>query len=138
MMNSILLSTKKTLGLSADYTIFDQDIIMHINTVFSIIHQLGIGPEEGFEITDADDVWTDFVSDVRLNTLRSYVYLRVRLLFDPPTTSYLLAAVQEQIKELEWRMNVYREAQNGHLERRLNNSPNPFLPVIIKITKHNP
>ncbi|HPE27635.1 MAG TPA: hypothetical protein PLM10_02095 [Saccharofermentans sp.] len=113
MMNSILLSTKKTLGLSADYTIFDQDIIMHINTVFSIIHQLGIGPEEGFEITDADDVWTDFVSDVRLNTLRSYVYLRVRLLFDPPTTSYLLAAVQEQIKELEWRMNVYREAQNG-------------------------
>jgi hypothetical protein len=111
MSNSILLSTKKTLGLAEDYTAFDQDIIMHINSVFSVLHQLGIGPLEGFEIIDDTDTWEDFASDVRLNSIRSYVYLRVRLLFDPPTTSFLLNALQEQIKELEWRLNVYREEQ---------------------------
>ena len=107
MSDSILLSTKKTLGLAEDYTAFDQDIIMHINSVFSVLHQLGIGPLEGFEIIDDTDTWEDFASDVRLNSIRSYVYLRVRLLFDPPTTSFLLNALQEQIKELEWRLNVF-------------------------------
>lgn len=107
--DSILSSTKKTLGISASYTVFDQDIIMHINSVFALLNQLGLGPDEGFFIIDENDIWSDFESDVRLNTIKSYVYLRVRLLFDPPTTSFLLSAVQEQIKELEWRMNVYRE-----------------------------
>jgi hypothetical protein len=107
--DSILSSTKKTLGVSASYTVFDQDIIMHINSVFAILNQLGLGPDEGFSIVDENDVWSDFESDARLNTIKSYVYLRVRLMFDPPTTSFLLAAIQEQIKELEWRLNVYRE-----------------------------
>jgi hypothetical protein len=109
MTDSILLSTKKTLGLAEDYTAFDQDIIMHINTVFTFLTQLGVGPIEGFMIEDASDVWDDFSTDFRLNSIKSYVYLRVRLLFDPPATSFLLAAVQEQIKELEWRINVFRE-----------------------------
>ena len=109
MINSILLSTKKPLGLTEEYTVFDQDVLMYINSVFSILAQLGVGPPEGFSIDDETAVWSDFNTDVRLNTIQSYVYLRVRLLFDPPTTSYLLAAVQEQIKELEWRMNVYNE-----------------------------
>lgn len=111
MTNSILQSTKKTLGLAEEYTAFDQDIIIHINSVFSILNQVGVGPVEGFMIEDASDVWDDFITDFRVNSIKSYVYLRVRLLFDPPTTSYLLSAVQEQIKELEWRINVSRELE---------------------------
>ena len=82
---------------------------MHINSIFSILNQLGIGPEEGFVIEDADALWTDFISDIRLSLVKSYIYLRVKLLFDPPPTSFVISAAQEQIKELEWRMNIYRE-----------------------------
>ncbi|HRC95282.1 MAG TPA: hypothetical protein PK317_00635 [Coprothermobacter proteolyticus] len=109
MSNSILQSTKKTLGLAEDYTAFDQDIIMHINSVFSTLVMLGVGPETGFVIEDETDTWEEFTTDVRLNSVKSYMYLKVRLLFDPPSTSFVLSALQEQIKELEWRMNVYRE-----------------------------
>ena len=109
MTDSILLTTKKALGLAEDYNVFDQDIIMHINSVFSSLATLGIGPEVGFEIEDETKTWNDFTSDVRLNSVKSYMYLKVRLMFDPPTTSFVLNAIQEQLKELEWRMNVYRE-----------------------------
>lgn len=109
MTDSILLTTKKALGLAEDYNVFDQDIIMHINSVFSNLATLGIGPEVGFEIEDETKTWNDFTSDVRLNSVKSYTYLKVRLMFDPPTTSFVLNAIQEQLKELEWRMNVYRE-----------------------------
>lgn len=109
MTDSILLTTKKALGLSDSYTAFDPDIIMHINSVFSTLNSLGIGPEVGFAIDDDTKTWTDFTSDVRLNSVKSYMYLKVRLLFDPPSTSFVLNALQEQLKELEWRMNVYRE-----------------------------
>jgi hypothetical protein len=110
MSDSILISTKKALGLDADYTAFDPDVIMHINSVFSILNQLGVGPEFGFSIVDDSAVWDDFlVGDVRFNTVRTYVFLRVRLLFDPPTTSYLITALTEQYRELEWRMNVQHE-----------------------------
>lgn len=109
MTNSILLTTKKALGLADDYTAFDQDIIMHINSVFSTLVMLGVGPETGFVIEDDTKTWNEFTSDVRLNSVKSYMYLKVRLLFDPPSTSFVLNALQEQLKELEWRMNVYRE-----------------------------
>ena len=110
MTNSILDSTKKILGIEADYTAFDVDIITHINSVFSTLTQLGIGPEAGFMIEDAGPVWADFInSDLQLNAVKTYVFLRVRLLFDPPTTSYHINAIKEQIQELEWRLNVYRE-----------------------------
>ena len=109
MSNSVLVSTKKVLGLSEDYTAFDEDIIMHINMVFSTLNQLGVGPEEGFAISDANAEWDAFFTDPRLNSIKSYVYLRVRLLFDPPTNSFYMAALQEQIKELEFRINVYQE-----------------------------
>ena len=109
MTNSILLTTKKALGLADDYTAFDQDIIMHINSVFSTLVMLGVGPETGFVIEDNTKTWNEFTSDVRLNSVKSYMYLKVRLLFDPPSTSFVLNALQEQLKELEWRMNVYRE-----------------------------
>jgi hypothetical protein len=112
-MSSILNDTKKILGIEADYTAFDVDITMHINGVFSTLNQLGIGPEFGFEILDDTAQWEDFLGvdpDMRLNSIKTYIYLRVRLLFDPPTTSYLITSMQDQIRELEWRISTYRES----------------------------
>lgn len=110
MSNSILTSTKKNLGLAADYTAFDQDVIMHINFVFSTLNQLGVGPAVGFAIADSAPTWNSFLAgDLRLNNVKTYVYLRVRMLFDPPQTSYHLSAMKEQISELEWRMSITRE-----------------------------
>lgn len=110
MSNSILTSTKKMLNLADDYDVFDQDVIMHINSVFSTLNQLGVGPVEGFMIEDEEPTWDAFFgSDPRLNHIKTYMYLRVRMLFDPPTTGYHVEAMKEQIKELEWRLNVQRE-----------------------------
>lgn len=110
METSILTSTKKILGLDEDYTAFDPDIITHINTAFSILAQLGVGPVQGFMIEDAEAVWEDFIgTDNRYNMVKTYVWLKVRQLFDPPTTSYLITAFDEQVRELEWRINSYRE-----------------------------
>lgn len=110
MEQSILTSTKKILGVAEDYTAFDLDIITHINTAFSTLTQLGIGPVEGFMIEDADSEWEEFIGDTsRFNMVRSYVFLKVRQLFDPPATSYLITAVEKQIEELEWRLNTNRE-----------------------------
>jgi hypothetical protein len=111
MSESILTSTKKILGIAEDYTAFDVDIIMHINSVFSTLNQLGIGPEIGFMVEDADAEWDSFLlGDTRLNSVKTYVFLRVKLLFDPPSTSLHIAAMEKQIQELEWRLNVSREA----------------------------
>lgn len=110
---SILTSTKKVLGLPAENTDFDVDVIMHINSVFGILHQLGVGPVDGFAIEDATPTWTDFLTELKplpLNTVKSYMYLRVRQLFDPPGTSFLLEAQNKQIEELGWRLNSYRES----------------------------
>lgn len=110
MEQSILISTKKILGIAEDYTVFDLDILTHINTAFSTLTQLGVGPPEGFMIEDEESVWTDFISnDIQYHAVKSYVFLKVRQLFDPPTTSYLIAATEKQIEELEWRLNVHRE-----------------------------
>lgn len=110
MEQSILTSTKKVLGIAADYTAFDLDIITHINAAFSTLTQLGVGPPNGFMIEDADVEWYDYIEDdIQLNTVKSYVFLKVRQLFDPPTTSYLITAMETQIRELEWRLNVNRE-----------------------------
>lgn len=110
MSDSILTNTKKILGIEDDYTAFDVDVMTHINSVFSTINQLGIGPEDGFSIEDKTATWDAFLGDdLRLNSIKTYVYLRVRLLFDPPTTSFAISALQEQVKELEWRLSTYRE-----------------------------
>lgn len=113
MDDSILNSVKKILGIAADYDAFDTDIIIHINTVFSTLNQLGLGPTDGFMIEDDSAVWEDFLlGDMRLNHVKTYAYLRVRVLFDPPTAGFTLTALQEQIKELEWRLSVFREVQD--------------------------
>ena len=110
MEQSILISTKKILGIAEDYTVFDLDIITHINTAFSTLAQLGVGPNNGFMIEDDTAVWTDFLDDdLQYNSVKSYVFLRVRQLFDPPSTSYLISAYERQILELEWRLSTHRE-----------------------------
>ena len=107
MSKSILTSTKKILGIAEDYTAFDLDIITHINSVFTTLQQLGVGPVEGFMIEDAQPTWEHFLgNDKRLNSVKTYVYMRVRLMFDPPATSFAISSMQEQVKELEWRLNV--------------------------------
>ena len=114
MEESILTSVKKLLGIADDYTHFDTDIIMHINSVFSIYQQLGIGPEEGFSIKDKDSKWNEFTdNEPLLNAVKSDMYFRVRLMFDPPTNSALLESIKKQIDELEWRLNIFYE--NGEI-----------------------
>lgn len=109
-MDSILDSVKKVLGLDSAYTAFDVDVLMHINTVFSDLHDLGIGPDAGFMITDNTAVWSSYLgTDNNLNRIKTYVSLRVRAIFDPPQTSYAIDAMEKQIKEFEWRLNVRRE-----------------------------
>lgn len=107
-MESILTSVKKVLGIDEEYKQFDLDIIMHINSVFGILHQLGIGPEDGFAISDDSASWEDFydTSNYKLEMIRSYVYLKTRLMFDPPTSSAAMEAANHMISELEWRLNV--------------------------------
>lgn len=110
MEQSILKSTKKILGLAEDYTPFDLDVITHINAAFSILDQLGVGPSGGFMIEDDSTVWGDYVVPPnQLHLVKTYIYLKVRFLFDPPATSYLITATENQIKEYEWRLNVFRE-----------------------------
>lgn len=113
MDTSILNSTKKILGLVEADTTFDLDIITHINSAFSTITDLGLGPADGFVIEDEEADWADFDADltpVQLSQVKTFVFLTVRLAFDPPQTSFALSALQEQIREHSWRLNVRREA----------------------------
>lgn len=108
--NSILTSTKIMLDVPEDVTDFDLVIITHINSIFMILSQLGIGPKTGFAIEDDSTTWDAFLGDdLLLNAVRTYMYLRVKYLFDPPTTSYLQDAVKQQIAELDFRLNVLWE-----------------------------
>lgn len=110
MEQSILKSTKKILGLAEDYTPFDLDVLTHINAAFSILDQLGVGPVGGFFVEDDTAVWSDYVVPPnQLHLVKTYIYLKVRSLFDPPGTSYLISATDAQLKEYEWRLNVFRE-----------------------------
>ena len=106
-MESILTSIKKLLGIEEEYTQFDNDIIMHINTVFLNLTQLGVGPTEGFLIEDDTATWYDFIGDSnQLQAVKSYMYLKVKLLFDPPFSSSVIESMNRMIAELEWRLNV--------------------------------
>lgn len=109
MEDSILTSIKKLLGISEEYTQFDEDIIMHINSVFLNLTQLGVGPEEGFFIEDDTTDWDDFVdieSNMPLQAIKTYIYLKVKLLFDPPLSSSVIESTNRMIAELEWRLNA--------------------------------
>lgn len=111
---SILISVKKLLGIAEEYTQFDTDIIIHINTIFMALQQMGIGPKNGFSITDENDLWTDFMENsILLNSVKTYMYLRVKLLFDPPLTSSTVDSFNKLISELEFRMNSKAEYPNN-------------------------
>lgn len=104
---SILTSIKKLIGLTEEDTSFDTDVIMHINSVFSTLTQLGVGPPEGFLISDKITTWGDYLTDnLRLYFVKTYMYLKVKLLFDPPLTASVIDAMNANIKEYEWRLNV--------------------------------
>lgn len=112
MTNSILNDVKKLLGIDESYEAFDLDIVININTALSTLSQLGVGPEEGFYIRDKTQTWEEILGgDPKLNMVKTYVYLKVRQIFDPPTTSNLASAMDDQIRELEWRINVEREKE---------------------------
>ena len=112
MDESILTSIKKLLGIPEDYEHFDQDIIIHINSVFMILNQLGVGPTEEFTSTDKTAVWSDFISDnKKFESVKTYVYMKVRLLFDPPLSSAVMDCINKVTKELEWRLNVAAESE---------------------------
>lgn len=114
-MESILTSIKKLLGITEEYEHFDTDIIIHINTVFLNLTQIGIGPTNGFSIKDKSAVWTDFVPENPLfEAIKSYVYLKVRLLFDPPQSSAVIEAINRSVSELEWRLNVQAESTQSN------------------------
>ena len=106
-MDSILTSIKKLLGITEEYEHFDADIIMHINTIFMILNQLGVGPANGFSIKDKSAVWSDYISDEEnLEAVKTYMHLKVKLLFDPPSSSVVMECTNRMISELEWRLNI--------------------------------
>lgn len=113
-MESILTSTKKLLGITEEYTHFDMDIIIHINSAFAILTQLGVGPSEGFSIENEYPIWSDFISsdDKQFQMVKTYVYMKVRLVFDPPTNSSHLQALKDAVDEYEWRLNVAAESKS--------------------------
>lgn len=118
-MESILTSIKKMLGIAEDYTAFDMDIILNINSVFADLAQMGVGPSEGFAIEDSTAMWQDFITDnLLLNSVKSYMNLRVKLLFDPGSIgSSTLASYERQIAQWEWRLNIAAEsAENTDTE----------------------
>lgn len=110
MESSILKSTKKVLGLQDGYTAFDEDVMIFINAAFSQLAQLGVGPSVGFALDDGSEEWDDLaLPAIQLGLVKTYIFLKVRMLFDPPTTSFLIEAMNNQIAEHEWRLNVLRE-----------------------------
>lgn len=123
-MESILTSIKKLLGIEEDYEQFDPDIIMHINTVFALLKRMGVGPSKGFSIQDADAAWADFMGEDPnsiLESVKTYIYLKVKLIFDPPNGSAVMEAIKENIKELEWSLNFEVDAMAGCEEVEIQN-----------------
>ena len=111
-MDSILTSIKKLLGITEDYENFDADIIMHINSVFMTLRQIGVGPEEGFFIEDKSATWTDFMGDeTKIESVKTYLYMKVRLLFDPPLSSTVIECMNRSISEFEWRLILESESE---------------------------
>ena len=110
MSTSILNDVKATLGISYSDSSFDTDIIIHINSVLSVLNQIGIGPSGGLYIENASTLWSALLgSTTNIHAVKTYICLRVRILFDPPQTSYLIEAMNNQVRELEWRLNAIRE-----------------------------
>ena len=117
MEQSILTSTKKLLGIDESYTAFDTDIIININSIFASLHQMGIGPSNPLIINDSSTTWDEFTLDrTDIESVKTLVYMKVRLAFDPPTNSFLVDSLNNQIKELEWRLYVVNQTTGEEVE----------------------
>lgn len=113
-MDSILTSIKKLLGIQEDYVHFDPDITMHINSVFMILSQLGVGPEGGYRIEDKTNTWDEYISEEdNLDAIKTYIHLQVKLLFDPPQSSAVIEAMKRMVDQIEWRLNVEAEQKKS-------------------------
>lgn len=115
MEESILTSIKKLLGIVEDYTQFDTDIIIHINSAISILTQLGVGSSDGFSIADKSETWRDFVGDSSVSILsmsKTFIYMKVRLIFDPPQSSAAIESLKQLIDEMAFRITVAVETKN--------------------------
>ena len=111
MDESILATIKKMLGLDADYTPFDMDVIVHINSAILVLQQLGVGPDYGFAISGYAETWGNYLTnEAMLGSVQSYIYLQVKRLFDPPSNSFVMDAIKQQIEELGWRLNAQAES----------------------------
>ena len=112
MESSILTTVKKACGISEEYDVFDDDIIMHINSVFMILNQIGVGPESGFKINDKSNKWSEFIpeDDLQFEAVKTYVSSKVRLIFDPPSSSIVTECLKQIIAECEWRLNLAAES----------------------------
>lgn len=121
-MESILTSVKKLLGITEEYEHFDADIIMHINSVFMILTQIGVGPSEGFFIVDKTTTWDEFIpSGKSLESVKSYMYMKVKLLFDPPQSSAVMESMKNMISEFEWRLNIEVDTPTANREEENQN-----------------
>jgi hypothetical protein len=119
---SILDSVKKVLGFDPDYTAFDLDITMHINSAFGALWQVGVGGDEGFMISDNTTLWSQYVSSLSyLGMIQQFIYLSVRMAFDTPNTSFVIGAIEKQVEQLLWRINIAAE--------HINPPTDPFAPV---------
>lgn len=106
-MDSVLTSIKKLLGITEEYDQFDQDLIIHINTVLMVLTQIGVGPSDGMIIKDSSTTWNDILSDTsNIEAVKTYVYLKVKMIFDPPSSSSVSDAMNRAINEYEWRLNI--------------------------------
>jgi len=111
---SILEDIKKLVGVSTEDLSFDNDIIIHINSAFMILNQLGVGPITGFSISDSSKKWKDYIAEAdNLEAVKTYIYLKVKIIFDPPLSSTVMEALKQTISELEWRLNVNAESKGG-------------------------
>lgn len=111
MNDSILTSIKKLLGITEEYINFDTDIIIHINSALMVLNQLGVGPSDGFSIQDKTSEWSEFITDEdKLDAVKTYVYLKVKLVFDPPLNGSVMEALKQSITEYEWRLNVQADS----------------------------
>jgi hypothetical protein len=120
IQNSILLLTKKKIGISPDDHAFDEDIITDINAVIFSLNLIGIG-EEGFSISDASATWTDLLGEnVKIyEAVKTFIYLKVKLMFDPPSSSFVVSALEKQISEIEWKLNFKYESKNNEEQNRI-------------------
>lgn len=109
--DSILATIKKMLGLDDEYTPFDMDIVVHINAAFMTLCQMGVGPKDGFEVRNYEQTWDDFlINHVMLGAVKTWVYLQVKMAFDPPTNSFVMDAMKTQSDQILWRLNVQAES----------------------------